>query len=131
LVWLDLVCVAVINYEHMQNNAYILERTMNRYKLLKFELLQAGFNVKKEKEDEDIMVTVTKDRLDSFVSIVRKYLDEPFNYVDIKFPDDKLTIIAFRERTWEIDSSVIDEDAKKWAISIGLPTREATWATFY
>lgn len=36
----------------MNKNAYILERTMEEYDLLKTELMNAGFEIEKEKNDE-------------------------------------------------------------------------------
>lgn len=115
----------------MQNNAYILERTMEDYDGLKSELKEAGFEVEKEKGDNDIMVTVSRDRVSYFVPIIQKHFNEPFNYVDIKFPDMRLTVIVFRERIWEIDSAEINKEAQEWAISIGLPVKEADWPTFF
>lgn len=113
------------------NNAYILERTMNDYAKLKESLEKAGFAYQKEQSDEDIMVTVPTDRVDDFAAIVQQHLNAPFNYVDAKFPDDKTTIIVFPDRTYRISNSVVDAEARTWAISIGLPKEQADWPTFY
>lgn len=113
------------------HNAYILERTMNNYAELKQALEQTGFAYQKEQVDEDIMVTVPADRVDDFAAIVQKHINAPYNYVDVKFPIDETTVIVFPDRIYRINNPVIDEEAKSWAISIGLPKEQADWSTFY
>lgn len=113
------------------NNAYILERTMNEYEELKDGLLQAGFEIEKEKDDEDIMVTVEHNRIKDFAHVVQKHLNEPFNYIDIKFPEQKLSVIVFKDRVYRIDNAKQNVEAKQWAVSIGLPENEADWPIFF
>ena len=113
------------------NNAYILERTINNYAELKQALEQAGFAYQKEETDEDVTVMISTDRVDEFAAIVQPYLNAPYNYVDVKFPDDKTTVIIFPGRIYRINNPTIDAEAKIWAISIGLPKKEAEWLIFY
>ncbi len=113
------------------NNAYILERTMSDYIKLKQALELAGFADQKEQSDGDIMVTVPTDRVDNFAAIVQQHLNAPYNYVDVKFPNEKLTVIIFPDRIYRINNPTVDAEAKTWAISIGLPKEQADWATFY
>ena len=113
------------------NNAYILERTMNDYIELKQALDRAGFAHQKEKNNEDVTVTVPMDRVDDFAVIVQRHLNTSYNYVDVKFPDNKTTIIVFPDRIYHINNPAIDAEAKIWAISIGLPNNEARWPIFY
>lgn len=104
---------------------------MNDFDELKSELMQVDFEFEKAKNSDDIMVNVPLNRIFDFASIIQKYLNKPFNYVDVKFPDQKTTVIIFRERIFEIDNPEVDKNAKEWAISIGLPEKEADWPTFY
>ncbi|MSR85717.1 hypothetical protein EXS71_04790 [Candidatus Uhrbacteria bacterium] len=113
------------------NNAYILERTMNDYAELKQALEQGGFTYQKEEADEDVTVTVPADQVGEFATVVQKHLNAPYNYVDVKFPNEKTTAIIFADRIYRINNPVIDEEAKVWAISIGLPKEQADWPTFY
>ncbi len=112
-------------------NAYILDWTMDDYDGLKNELKEAGFDFEKESDKEHIKVDVDLERVDVFAGIVRRHLNEPFNYVDIKFPRHRLVVVVFRERIYKIDNPGIDKEAREWAISIGLPEEQADWATFY
>lgn len=112
-------------------NAYILSWTMNDYAGLKEELRKAGFEFQKEDADEDIRAKVSFDRIDEFSALIKKHLNAPYNYVDIQFPEEKVTVIVFRDKTFFIHNQEECDAARTWAISIGLPEKQADWSIVF
>ncbi len=110
-------------------NAYILERTINNYSELKEKLKQASFIF--INEGNNIRVKVPFSRIEEFYNLARPYLNAPYNYIDAQFPKEKKTAIIFSEIVIYITNRHENENAKKWAISKGLPEKEADWKTSY
>ena len=102
---------------------------MNDYDGLRDELREGSFDF--TFEDEGIMTQIDYSRLKEFATIIRKHLNAPYNYVDVKFPDKKLSHLIFLDKTWNIDNLKTDREAKEWALSVGLSKPETDWTTFF
>ena len=112
-------------------NAYILDWTMNEYDKLKQKLTEQGFVFKKEENNEHVRVAVPFEKINGFSQIVQAHLNATHNYVDIQYPDKKQTVVIFQEKQYNITNDQENEEAKQWAISIGLPVEQADWPTSY
>lgn len=101
---------------------------MKDYEDLKQNLLKASFDFVKENDTEHIRVDVPIEKVDSFAKITQKHLNAPQNYIDLQFPENKKTLVIFRDKIFTITNNTENKEAKKWAISIGLPKEQADWA---
>ena len=115
----------------MKYNAYILDWTMNNYTVFKQKLQDAHFNFIAKKNNPHLRVEVSFARVQDFFSIVRMHLNTSYNYIDIQFPSEKITVLIFSERVIFISNEPENEAARKWAISKGLPIKQADWSTSY
>lgn len=113
----------------MEPNAFILDWTMDEYPRLKQELAESGFEF--VPDGEHVRVNVPFAHVDQFATITRKYLNAPFNYIDVQFPAEKKTMIIFQEQVFVIEDDVENERVKSWAIAKGLPPHQADWPTSY
>lgn len=112
-------------------NAYILDWTMNDYATLRSSLSRDGFDCSKDGSSEHIRVRVELTSLERFTGLVRAHLNESFNYVDVQFESERLTVVIFRDRVFRIRDAEEDRKAKDWAISAGLPREQADWKTSF
>ena len=108
-------------------NAYILDWTMNDYKVLKKKLDDQEFVSENETGTKHIRVSVPFDQIDTFASIVQQHLNAPCNYVDVQFQDKKTTVVIFIEKVFFIKDADKNNEVKKWAIEKGLPPKQADW----
>lgn len=115
----------------MKDNAYILDWAMDDYEGLKQELSKSGLAFTKENDVEHIRVQVPIEKVGSFAQITQKHLNAPQNYIDLQFPENKKTLVIFRDKIFTITNDADNEEAKGWAISIGLPKEQANWATSF
>lgn len=112
----------------MHFNAYILDWTMNEYDLLKMELKAEGFEIQPQPNSSDIRVSIPLGRVAEASILIQKHLNAPQNYVDVQFPNEKQTILIFRERLFVITDEVENAQARVWALAQGLPPEQADWA---
>lgn len=110
-------------------NTKILLRTITDPEKLQNDL--EANNFKFQLEDENLRVGVSYSDVEAFEKIVKKYFNAPYNYANIKFPDMKLNVLVFPNKTFRIDDDESNREAKEWAVSIGLPKSESEWTTFY
>ncbi len=110
-------------------NAYILERTIKNFEELEKKLKEAGFNF--IKKNDNIKVNVSFDQIENFYNLAKNYLNSPYNYIDIQFPKEKKTVLVFSGRLIYMANKEENETVREWAISKGLPKKEADWATSY
>jgi len=115
----------------MSFNAYILDWSMDNYAQLRQELAKANFTFEQEEKSEHIRVAVPFRSVNEFASLCQAHLNSPFNYVDIQYPNEKKTIIIFKQETFVISSREENERVKAWAIRMGLPAAQADWATSF
>lgn len=115
----------------MKTNAYILDWTMNDYEELKEELSVAGFASEQEQDSEHVRVEVPFEKVDEFAKLVQAHLNAPQNYVDIQYPEEKTTVVIFKDKSVHITSDDQNEEVRKWAMSIGLPKAQADWPTAF
>jgi hypothetical protein len=111
----------------MNFNAFILDWSMDHYPQLRQELTKANFTIKQEEHNEHIRVAVPFMRVNQFSSLCQAHLNSPFNYVDIQYPNEKKTIIVFKQETFIISSNEENERVRAWAIQMGLPEIQADW----
>lgn len=109
----------------MEQNAFILDWTMDNTPRLKQRLSDAHFLA--VPEGEHLRVTVPHARAAEFARIVRGHLNAPCNYVDVQFPDERQTLIIFAEQVFTICDPAENERVKAWAIARGLPPEQANW----
>lgn len=114
----------------MESNSYILSWTMNEYDRLLVNLAKASFAFLKEKGKDHVRIAVPFSRWEEFADLVQPHLNAPYNYVDITYPEDKL-IIIFGVKRFVITNKEENEAAKKWAIDLGLPTKQADWTHWF
>ena len=115
----------------MKTNAYILEWTMNDYSRLLVQLKEADFAFKKEPDSEHVRVDVPFSRVDEFADIVEPHINAPYNYVDIKYPEENKLYAIFGAKRFVITNLEENEAAKKWAIDLGLPREQADWSHWF
>jgi len=115
----------------METNAYILDWTMNDFTGLKTSLSRDGFEFVKDDDKEHIRIGVKFDRLNDFAALIQRHLNSAFNYVDVQFSREKMTVVIFRDRLLRITNIEEDLKAKAWAVSIGLPKEQADWLTSF
>ena len=115
----------------MNFNAYILDWSMDRYAQLQQELAEANFTFKQKENTEHLRVMVPFERANEFSSLCQAHLNSQFNYVDIQYPNEKMTIIVFSRDIFSISSAEENERVKAWAIRMGLPAAQADWATSF
>ncbi|MEK7496959.1 MAG: hypothetical protein AAB657_03605 [Patescibacteria group bacterium] len=114
-----------------KTNAYILSSTMNEYELLLAELKQASFDFTKEADREDVRAYVPFARKEEFANIIQPHLSAPFNYVDVKHPEENQIYAIFGTKRIIITSKAENDAAKKWAIDLGLPPAQAEWSHWF
>ncbi len=112
----------------MNTNAYILERTMNDCQCLLSALEQQKYVVSPEPGSLDVRVAVDRSRVKDFSFLAQRHLNEPYNYIDVQFPERKETILIFKERLFVIQDAEGDARARDWAIAQGLPVAESGWS---
>lgn len=110
-------------------NAKILLRTVKNIEWLKNSLENGGFEF--EFDEVQIKVNVPFSKIDIFKKIINNSMNAKFNYVNIKFPDEKKNVIVFPAKTFIVDNDISDEIAKNWALSMGLPKPESEWTLCY
>ena len=115
----------------MDFNAFIVDWSMDDYDGLKTELTGAGFVFEREGRAEHIRVVVPLERVEVFAGLCQKHLNAPFNYVDIQFPEQRATVIVFQQAAHFITSQIANDRVKAWALAMGLPAKQAGWATSY
>jgi hypothetical protein len=111
----------------MPHNAYILDWTMERFPELIAALRASGLAWVGEGDGPHIRVSVPLDRLDAFASLCQAHLNAPCNYVDLQYPEERLTVLVFRERVFRIRSREQNAVAQHWAMERGLPATQAEW----
>jgi len=115
----------------MTTNAYVLEWAMNDYRALLTKLKGAGFAFEKEPDKEHIRVNVPFSRKEEFADIVQPHINAPYNYVDAKYPEENMIYAVFGAKRIEITNLNENEAAKKWAINLGLPPKQADWSHWF
>lgn len=100
---------------------------MNEYAELKDELSENGFMIQQETEDEDIRVDVPFLRVREFANNIQRHLNAPYNYVDVQFAEEKTTVLVFRDKIFFLHNQEEADAARRWAISAGLPEKQADW----
>lgn len=114
----------------MESNAYILARTMNDYARLLVDLQKADFHFLRVLKG-DVRVAVPFLRFEEFSNLVQPHLNAPYNYVDIKYPEENKLMIIFGAKRFVITNLEENEAAKKWAIDMGLSAKEADWTHWF
>jgi hypothetical protein len=115
----------------MSPNAYILDWTMERFPELVGALEVQGYAWAWEESGPHIRVGVPLDRVEAFASLCQAHLNAPHNYVDIQYPEERLTVLVFRERVFRIRSHAENVAAQRWAMARGLPVAQAGWGTSF
>ncbi len=115
----------------MDANAYVLDWTMDNYDLLKQELSRAGFSYRPEGDTNDIRITIPFERVGEAAAILQSHLNAPYNYVDVQFPDERRTVIIFREKVFTIASQAENDTVVAWALARGLPREQADWGVSF
>lgn len=115
----------------MKTNVYVLEWTMNDYSGLLIQLKESDFVFEKEGDSEDIRVDVLFSRREEFANIVQPHLNAPYNYVDIKYPEENQIYMIFGAKRITITNLAENEATKKWAIDLGLPREQADWSHWF
>lgn len=115
----------------MKPNAYILSWTMNEYDRLLVNLEKAGFAFLREEGKDHVRIAVPFSRWEEFTNLVQPHLSTPYNYVDVKYPEENKLIIIFGAKRFVITNKEENEVAKKWAIDLGLPTKQADWSHWF
>jgi len=115
----------------MKTNAYILDWTMNDFAGLKTSPARDGFEFVKDHDKEHIRAEVALARLNDFAALLQRHLNAAFNYVDVQYSQEKITAVIFRDRMLRITNIEEDQEAKAWAVSIGLPKEQADWLTSF
>ena len=110
-------------------NAYVLGWTMNDYPDLRAELARLGLH--SQDDEGDLRLAVPFDRLNEVVPLLQKHFNAPYNYVDIQFPDQQLTVIVFQHRQFMLRNPAENAAAQRWAIAQGLPPQQADWGTSF
>lgn len=110
-------------------NTKILLRTLTNQNELQNNLKTNNFNF--QLEEENLRVEVPYADVKVFEGIIQKYLNAPYNYANVKFPDKKLNIIVFPNKIFLVSDKQTDSAAKEWALAIGLSKPETEWTTFY
>ncbi len=110
-------------------NAKILLRTVKNIEDLKNALKSSDF--KFESDETKIDVDVPFSKIDFFERIIKDSMNAKFNYVNVKFPDNKKNVIVFPEKSFIVTDDISDETAKKWALSMGLSKPETEWTICY
>ncbi len=111
----------------MNSNAFVLDWTMDDYELLKQELGGAGFNFKPESGKEHMRITIPFARVQDAAAILQPHLNTPGNYVDAQFPDEKCTVIIFRDKVFTVRTKAENDKVVGWAIARGLLPEQADW----
>jgi hypothetical protein len=113
----------------MTFNAFVVNWTIEGFVELQQELSGAGFVVGPEREH--IRIVVPSARVEEFAAICQRRLNVPQNYIDIQYPDERKTVLIFRDRIFTITSTAQNEQVKQWAMALGLPPEQADWATSF
>lgn len=104
---------------------------MNEYDHLLAQLKEHGFVFQKEEGKEHVRADVPFFRWEEFANIVQPHLNAPYNYVDIKYPEENKLIIIFGAKRFLITNKKENEATKKWAIKLGLPMAQADWSHWF
>ncbi len=96
---------------------------------LETDLKNKGFST--QVSEEKMAVEVQYSDVEIFGEIIKRYLNAPYNYANVKFPNEKLNVVIFPEKDFIINNEETDKNAKEWALSTGLPKPETDWTTFY
>jgi len=110
-------------------NTKILIRTIDRIEEFGSDIKNSGLNC--QTSEDEVHIDVAYSDLEKFSKIIRKYLNAPYNYVNVKFPDKKLNVLIFPNKDFVISDKSSDMVAKDWALTIGLSEPETHWTTFY
>jgi hypothetical protein len=113
----------------MTFNAFVVNWTIEGFAELKQELSGAGFIF--EPEGEHMRIAVPSARVEEFAVMCQKRLNAPQNYIDIQYPDERKTVLVFRDRVFVITGAAQNEQVRQWAIARGLPPEQAGWATSF
>ena len=89
---------------------------MNEYELLLAELKQASLILPKKRIGEDVRAYVPFARKEEFANIIQPHLSAPFNYVDVKHPEENQIYAIFGTKRIIITSKAENDAAKKWAM---------------
>jgi hypothetical protein len=127
----DLFDLAQVKEPDMAYNAYIVDRTMDRFAQLKQELTDASFPFGEESGSKNISVAVPVERVQEFAALCQKHFNAPFNYVDIQYPSERKTVLVFRAKTFIITSREENERVRQWAVGSGLPPEQSDWGTSF
>lgn len=104
---------------------------MNEYDHLLAQLKKQDFAFQKEEGREHVRDNVPFFRWEEFANTVQPHLNAPYNYVDIKYPEEDKLIIIFGAKRFVITRKEENEAAKKWAIEMGLPSKQADWSHWF
>lgn len=115
----------------IKTNAYVLGWAMNDYEKLLINLKEAEFYFEKEANSEHARVAVPFSRKEEFADIVQPHINAPFNYVDVKYLEENLIYAIFGAKRITITNLEENEAAKKWAIDLGLPPKQADWSHWF
>jgi len=111
----------------MAHNAYILDWTMDRFAELVGELAAQRFDWVTEGDGPHIRVAVPFSRVGAFAALCRKYLGSAYNYVDVQYSEERITVLVFREQVFYIRTREENAEARRCAIAQGLPAEQADW----
>jgi hypothetical protein len=111
----------------MHLNAFMLDWTFTEFSALKQTLVDNGFAVEPEPGTAHCRVAVPLDRLETFAALVRPDFNARCNYVDVQYPDERLTVLVFQDEVFRITTHAQNEQVRAWAIGIGLPPHQADW----
>ena len=110
-------------------NTKILLRTINDLEKLKVDLENKGFKIQISQEKMGVQVQYSDVKI--FGKIIKKHLNAPYNYANVKFPYEKLNVLIFPKKDFTVTNERTDQTAKDWALSTGLSKPETDWTTFY
>ncbi|MCB9808821.1 hypothetical protein H6776_00280 [Candidatus Nomurabacteria bacterium] len=117
--------------EKLKPKAYILDWTVNDYSSLLEILTEQAIDFDIEQGTRNLIVNIPFTQLDLFSRIIQQQLNSPVNYVDIQYPEMKLTVIIFKSEVFKIKTEEQNKEIKKWAINNGLPVQQADWGVSF
>ena len=104
---------------------------MDDYERLKQELSGAGFNFKPESGKDHMRITIPFARIQEAATILQPHLNTRCNYVDVQFPDEKRTVIIFRDKVFTVTTNAENDKVVAWAVARGLVAQQADWPTSF
>jgi hypothetical protein len=127
----DFFAFACERIRETEFNAFVADWTMDDYAGLKRDLAESGFHFAKQVDAEHLRVLVPLERVSEFAALCQPHLNAPYNYIDIQYPQEKKTVLIFRQQLFIVSSQAENERVKAWAIALGLSPQQAEWGTSF